>query len=164
MNRPPEVAPLTKTASVPCGRDRAFELFTREMSAWWPFATHSVGADATSRVDVQGRVGGDIVEILPDGSTAIWGTITAWEPPGRVAFSWHPGDDSAAATSVEVCFDEAGAGTRVTLVHDGWSTRPDGLAARANYDSGWDYVLDRFGGEATRGYAPANGSSRSLRT
>jgi len=87
------------------------------------------------------REGGQIVETLRDGSTTVWGTVSGWEPPWRVAFSWHPGQPVEDSTQIEVSFTAAGAVTRVTLIHSGWETRPDGSTARQGYDSGWDVVL-----------------------
>lgn len=145
MNATASVAPLVKHATVPCPPPRAFELFTEQISAWWPMATHSVGGSPACRVDMAGHVGGHIIETLPDGTTSIWGTITAWEPPSRVAFTWHPGRDLDEATEVQVVFEPtADRATAVTLVHGGWSARPDGIAARRNYDTGWDVVLAQF--------------------
>jgi uncharacterized protein YndB with AHSA1/START domain len=141
------VAPLVKHATVPCSPLRAFELFTRQISDWWPMATHSVGLSPAGRVDMEARVGGHIIETLPDGGTSIWGTITAWEPPGRVAFTWHPGRDPQDATEVQVVFEpttDPATATAVTLVHGGWSARADGIAARRSYDTGWDLVLAQF--------------------
>lgn len=156
---------LTKRATVPCTRERAFELFTREMSAWWPLATHSVGADSSCHVHVQERVGGHIVETLPDGTTAIWGSVEVWEPPGRVAFSWHPGNEAARATRVDVTFDESatGPGTLVTLIHRGWSVRSDGAVARRAYDSGWDHVLGGYYRQATSASPEPPGQPRHPR-
>lgn len=105
MNATASVAPLVKHATVPCPPPRAFELFTEQISAWWPMATHSVGGSPACRVDMAGHVGGHIIETLPDGTTSIWGTITAWEPPSRVAFTWHPGRDLDEATEVQVVFE-----------------------------------------------------------
>lgn len=145
MNATASVAPLVKHATVPCPPQRAFELFTEQLSAWWPMTTHSVGRNPACRVDMAGHVGGHIIETLPDGTTSIWGTITAWEPPSRVAFTWHPGRDLDEATEVQVVFEPtADTATAVTLVHGGWSARPDGIAARRNYDTGWDLVLAQF--------------------
>ena len=145
MNATASVAPLVKHATVPCPPQRAFELFTEQISAWWPMATHSVGRNPACRVDMAGHVGGHIIETLPDGTTSIWGTITAWEPPNRVAFTWHPGRNLDEATEVQVVFEPtADTATTVTLVHGGWSARPDGIAARRNYDTGWELVLAQF--------------------
>lgn len=150
MTTTSSVAPLVKTATVPCTAERAFALFTKEIGAWWPVTTHSVGTSAGSRVHMDDHTGGHITETLSDDTTTTWGTITAWQPPRRVAFSWHPGRPAAEATEVEVTFDEPDdSGTRVTLVHHGWSGRADGAAARDRYDSGWAHVLGQFSAAAS---------------
>ena len=138
------LAPLTKTVVVPCALDRAFELFTSQINAWWPLRTHSVGEDASEQVEMQCRVGGEIVETLADGTTAVWGTLSEWAPPHRVRFSWHPGQLPAEATQVDVAFESDGSSTRVTLVHSGWQGRLDGTTARHGYDTGWDLVLGGY--------------------
>jgi uncharacterized protein YndB with AHSA1/START domain len=75
----------------------------------------------------------------------VWWTITEWEPPDRVAFTWHAGTAEAEATRVEVTFTQDGPGsTAVRLVHSGWEHRPDGASAREGYDSGWEPVIGRF--------------------
>ena len=145
MTKTSFIAPLVKTATVPCPPERAFDLFTRQISAWWPLSTHSVGLSAACRVDMDRRAGGHITETLPDGATTIWGTVTTWDPPSRVAFTWHPGRDPGDATEVQVVFEPAAESrTVVTLLHGGWSARSDGAAARSNYQVGWDLVLTGF--------------------
>ena len=136
-----ELAPLTKSVVVAAGVDRAFALFTARMGDWWPLLTHSVGQENATAVVMEGREGGEIIESLADGSTTSWGTITSWEPPRRVAFTWHPGAPVDEATQVEVTFAPRAGDTLVTLVHSGWASRPDGERARISYDSGWDVVL-----------------------
>ena len=138
------LAPLRKVVTVPATPQRAFELFTAEMGAWWPLRTHSVGKDAAAGVAMESRVGGRIVETLADGSTSIWGTLTAWEPPHQVAFTWHPGHEERHATDVEVLFSPAGDQTRVELVHTGWERHPGTEGARREYDTGWDFVLGKY--------------------
>ncbi|MFH5823866.1 SRPBCC domain-containing protein [Georgenia sp. AZ-5] len=136
--------PLVKTVTVPVGVDRAFELFTEEMSRWWPLVTHSVGEAQATGVTLEGRLGGRIVETLADGSTSVWGTVTAWEPPGVVAFTWHPGRGADEATAVEMHFTEADGGTFVRLSHSGWAARDDAGSAWRSYDTGWERVLARY--------------------
>ena len=132
---------VRKQRSLGCSPERAFRAFTEEMATWWPLVTHSVGGEDAMDVTVDGRLGGDITESLRDGSTTSWGTITTWDPPHRLVFTWHPGTDPATATEVEVTFEAAGEGCRLTLVHRGWERRPDGVAMRDAYDGGWDVVL-----------------------
>ena len=58
----------------------------------------SVGEADAVGVEIQGRVGGQIVETLADGRTSVWGTVTTWDPPHHVAFTWHPGRPAAEKT------------------------------------------------------------------
>ena len=131
---------------VPCPPSRAFEYFTRDIAQWWPLATHSVGGAEAVGVAFEPRAGGRIVETLPDRSESVWGGVTCWEPGGRIRFSWHPGRPPADATTVEVTFAAHEGGTRVTLTHDGWDRRADGVTVREGYVGGWQIVFaDRFG-------------------
>jgi uncharacterized protein YndB with AHSA1/START domain len=139
------VESVRKRVTVPASPQRAFELFTAHLHEWWPLRTHSVGLEGAAGVAFGGGVGGQLVETLADGSTSVWGTVTAWQPPDRVTFTWHAGTPEAEATQVEVTFTAGASGsTIVELVHSGWDHRPDGAAARVGYDSGWEPVLARF--------------------
>lgn len=135
---------VRKSAIVPLAPDQAFETFTSRIAAWWPLATHSVGLADAESVRFEGRLGGRIIESLADGTTSTWGTLTEWDPPHRVRFSWHPGSTEAHATEVEVRFSPRDGGTLVELTHTGWHRRPDGTDARSSYDTGWDLVLGRY--------------------
>ena len=138
------LAPLVKTVVVPVGMERAFEVFTAEMSAWWPLLSHSVWEDKAHDVRLECRVGGQIIEYGDNSETTSWGTVSAWDPPRSVSFSWHPGSDPQQAGQVTVTFRPVDGGTEVELTHTGWDRRPDGVRARAGYDVGWDYVLGKL--------------------
>ena len=137
--------PIVKVVTVRATPDRAFRRFTDEMSLWWPLKSHSVGEQQAETVTMEGRVGGRIVERIRDGREVVWGTITAWEPPRRVAFTWHPGQAPSTAQDVEVRFSSAGERTRVELEHRGFE-RLGALAKRARrgYPIGWAYVLGLY--------------------
>ena len=143
--------PIRKSVTVAAPPEKAFRRFTAEMSSGWPLASHSVGQRDAESVTMEGRPGGRIVERIRGGRECVWGTITAWEPPRRVAFTWHPGDDPARAQDVEVRFTPEGAGarpsTRVELEHSGFE-RLGALAKRAHrgYPLGWAYVLGVYAG------------------
>jgi hypothetical protein len=139
------LAPLRKTVAVPLDQARAFELFTAQIEDWWPLVTHSVGLAAAAHVTFAGEVGGSIVETMRDGTTCIWGTVTGWNPPLAVSFTWHPGQDDSGAGDIEVRFTPGeNGGTVVELTHSGWERRPDGATVRVGYDSGWDAVLAAY--------------------
>jgi uncharacterized protein YndB with AHSA1/START domain len=143
--------PVCKSVTVPAAAPRAFELFTSHMHEWWPLATHSVGAENALSVSFGEGAGAVILETLADGTTSVWGTVTDWEPPHRVAFTWHAGTADTEASRVEVTFTESAPGsTVVQLVHSGWERRPDGASARENYDSGWEPVVRCFAEAAAR--------------
>jgi hypothetical protein len=143
------LAPVRKTVTVPLGQSRAFELFTARFGEWWPLATHSVWLEDAALVRFPCEAGGSITETTRDGSTCAWGTVTSWDPPAAVRFTWHPGQPESWAGDIEVCFTPDGAGaTLVTLTHSGWERRADGARARLGYDSGWEPVLAAFGAAA----------------
>lgn len=139
------VPPVVKRLVVACEPERAFDVFTRGFGRWWPLATHAVHPGAAVDVSFGDELGDLLFETTDDGETSEWGQVTAWEPPVRVAFSWHPGLEAHLATHVDVAFVRNDIGTDVTLKHSGWSARGDAATAvRDGYDIGWDAVLERF--------------------
>lgn len=151
------MAPLVKTVTVATGAARTFELFTAHMTRWWPLPTHSVAGDEAIAVTMPSEVGAPIVETTSDGSRHTWGTLTRWEPPVEVAFTWHPGQSPSQATRVSVRFRPVDEGTEVVLTHEAWDARQDGAAARDNYERGWEVVLGRFAELVSSPQAPPAG-------
>lgn len=139
------IEPVRKAVRVPVRRRAAFHRFTAEIETWWPRSTHSVSGEECSGVVMEERSGGRVYEVADDGREIEWGVVTAWDPPERVAFTWHPGRDSGTSQEVEVTFEDAEGGTRVTLVHTGWERLGEGAAeARDQYVGGWDQVLGLY--------------------
>jgi uncharacterized protein YndB with AHSA1/START domain len=148
-----ELAPLVKTVVVPTTPERAFRLFTEELGQWWPLATHSVRGNEATDVRLEGAVGGQIIEYDTGGPVGSWGTVSDWDPPHIVSFTWHPGTDPKQAGHVTIRFTAAddredatgnSGSTLVELTHTGWERMPNGAQARQNYDSGWAFVLRQF--------------------
>jgi uncharacterized protein YndB with AHSA1/START domain len=138
--------PVIKIVTIRAAQARAFGRFTSEIATWWPLPSHSVGGANAETVVMEDRVGGRIIERGRGGTECVWGTITAWDPPRRVAFSWHPGDPPEKATNVEVRFVAIDhARTRVELEHVGFE-RLGAMAKRARrgYPIGWAYVLGLY--------------------
>ncbi len=124
----------------------AFEIFTEGIGRWWPLEKLSLhGQDSTVAF-----TDGQIVESSPDGERVVWGTVTRWDPPGAVAFTWHPGYCADRASHVEVTFAAAAAQTLVRLEHTGWEAFADPGAAREEYDHGWPIVLDAYRDHVTQ--------------
>jgi uncharacterized protein YndB with AHSA1/START domain len=133
---------------------RAFELFTAEMSTWWPARTGHHLSDLPATAMLETREGGRLYERDEQGRELDWGRVREWEPPDRVVLAWHLtpewrfDPDPAMATEVEVTFQESGdARTRVSFEHRGFEVH--GAAGRAlseslGADDGWREVLGEF--------------------
>lgn len=150
MNAPilgPILPPVRKVVRIPWSVERAFRRFTSELASWWPLATHSLGGSEAVTCRFEERVGGEIFETHRDGSRVVWGTVQVWEPPTRVRFTWHPGEDPAGFGEVELRFFPEGDGARLELVHSGWERRgASARSARRTYNLGWVYVLEVYAG------------------
>jgi len=136
---------VRKAVTVPLSQEAAFRLFTEGIGSWWPGVTHSVAESSAVEVVMDGGVGGSISERTAEG-TALWGTITAWNPPVSFSTTWHPGHDAALATQLSVRFVPEGPNsTRVELDHRGWEIHAAAAMGQvASYDTGWDSVLGQF--------------------
>ena len=142
---PDRIAPIRKSISVRWPPEEAFRRFTGRIAEWWPLETHSLSASATASCAIEPRLGGRIVETAPDGTEHLWGTVTAWEPPDRLAFTWHPGRTADTRQEVEITFLPDGDGARVSLVHSGWERLGERAEdVRRNYEGGWGIVLGRY--------------------
>jgi len=144
MNTGVNLPPIVKTKTVPLRPNKAFELFTERMGEWWPTQSHSISGSADAGVRFEGRSGGRVVELAPDGAEYAWADILAWDPPRRFVLSWHPSEQPVAASRLEVRFNAVDEGTEIVLIHAGWEEFPGSDALRRNYDSGWDLVLAPF--------------------
>jgi uncharacterized protein YndB with AHSA1/START domain len=133
---------IRKELVVRCSPEHAFRTFTQGIDDWWPIAVHSLGEERAVRAVCEAGVGGRLYEVWDDGSERTWGTIVAWEPPLRLAVSWKPSPEAAAATEWEVRFDPDGTDTRVVLEHRGWERLGEQASeSYESYTSGWDVAL-----------------------
>jgi uncharacterized protein YndB with AHSA1/START domain len=147
-NNSVSIEPVVKTITVACTPEEAFQYFTRDFSRWWPAATHSVVAytsefkESPADVIFEPHAGGRIFERTHAGKEYPWGTVLSWEPPGSVAFSFHPGRDEKEAQRVEVRFSSIPEGAKVVLTHSGWEKlTADAQKSRDSYNQGWESVF-----------------------
>lgn len=99
-------------------------------------------------------MGGRICEEYKDGRRFQWGSVFVWEPPHRLAFTFHAARAPETAQHVEVRFAPNGTGTDVRLIATGWANwQPEHEATRARrgYNMGWGYLLNLWGGKRTPG-------------
>lgn len=151
-------AVVRKSVRVQAPVERAFTVFVEQMETWWP-ATHHIGKTPFEAIFVEPRVGGRWYERNAEGRQCDWGTVMAWDPPHRVAFSWHlgPGHDSpdwifdgdmAKASQVEIRFLPDGpSATVVELEHSKLERHGEGYEQlRALFDGpgAWSAILAEF--------------------
>jgi uncharacterized protein YndB with AHSA1/START domain len=141
----PRVEPVRVMVRVRRNIEDAFDLFTRDIGAWWPLGRASFGGDRASELHMEPFVGGRFYERYVDGEEHTGGRVLRWEPPRLVAYTWQH-DDWSAPTEVEVRFiEEAPLLTRVELEHRSWERLgPVAERMRDMYNSGWPTVIGCF--------------------
>lgn len=134
---------LSFAFEVDCSPEHAFDVWTSRIDTWWP-RDHTVGEAVA--VVLQEGVGGRIFERDADGVERDWGKVTAWEPPSRLAYTWHIGRSTQDATDVEIRFLAGDEGsTRVEIEQSGWERFGDQAGPwRDRNRVGWDTLLPHF--------------------
>ena len=137
------VPPVVKSVIVRCSPARAFALFAEDFGRWWPLSRTHTGHDPVDCA-IEPRVGGRVFERAADGRETPWGTVLAYEPPYRLAFSWAVELSAGQEQLVEIRFTPEGRGTRVELTHSGWEKLGEAAASlRQRYDRGWATIFER---------------------
>ena len=137
------VPPLVKTVTVRVQPARAFAVFVGEMARWWPLAQFHTGPDPVDCM-IEPRIGGRVYERAADGRETVWGTVTAYEPPSHLAFSWLIGLSAEQAQLIDLRFTPQGEGTLVALTHTGWEKLGEaGVVLRERYGQGWATIIER---------------------
>jgi uncharacterized protein YndB with AHSA1/START domain len=114
---------VTVTMFVDVAPADAFEVFTLEIDQWWRRGpAYRVAGKQPGVLHLEPKLGGRLFEDHGGPAVHEVGTITAWEPPTRLAFAWRsitfgPGE----ITHVDIQFVASGGGTRVVLEHRGWA-------------------------------------------
>jgi uncharacterized protein YndB with AHSA1/START domain len=128
------LTPVVCTVDIAAPRDRVFELFTtaERLVEWWPEAA-----------TFEAREGGQ-VKLHFEGRGDVTGTVTRFEPPSALGFTWVRGAAPDITTQVDVELSELDdGGTRVELRHTGWEAVPEDQVAewRAIHEAGWNFFL-----------------------
>jgi len=150
MSRAITLAPVRKSLRVNAPQARAFEVFTNQMTRWWP-RTHSTLKAPLKQAVIEPREGGRWYHRGEDGSIAETGHVRVWDPPSRLVLIWrldaqwqyNPDLD----TEVEVRFIADGAATTVELEHR-YIERMGKDAQKAHEavgaPGGWGALLEEF--------------------
>jgi uncharacterized protein YndB with AHSA1/START domain len=134
------------SVEVPCDPDTAFGIFTADIGIWWKRGTRYWNDSVKGReMRFEPHVGGRLIEVqdAETGAGLEIGRVLAWEPGKRLVFTWRQEDwKTAESTDVEVRFEPAGHGTRVTVEHSGWERVPSaGPGLSEGYRHGWAELL-----------------------
>src|SRR5438477_600458 len=72
-------------------------------------------------------VGGRLLHVVDGGVSFVVGRVEVWEPPRRLALTWRLTNFTPEQqTRVDVRFEPAAGGTRVSVTHSGWDAIPAG--------------------------------------
>jgi uncharacterized protein YndB with AHSA1/START domain len=132
--------------------DRAFDVFTAELGAWWP-REFTWSQERLESIGLDGREGGLCTECGPYGFRIDWGRVLEWDPPRHLALCWQisparaPEPDPDRASRVDVEFAERRPGvTEVRVIHSGFERHGDGADAyrEAMRGEGWPHILGCF--------------------
>lgn len=152
-----EIAPVVKSIVVERSALDAFHLFTEQIGAWWPLATHTLANHAQGQSSVtaviEAHEHGRVYEVLHDGTELDWGVVVSFEAGVHFAMRWHLQHPVEEATLVSVSFEAlTDASCRLVLVHSDWERMgTDAASARANYEQGWAGVFeDRYAAYAAQ--------------
>jgi len=136
---------------------RAFEVFTAEMTSWWP-PEHHIGSAPIEEIIIEPHEGGRWYTRHVDGSETSTGYVAAWEPFDRVVLTWQIGADwkydPKLRTTVELRFiGEAPDRTRVELEHrelDNYG--PDAERMRETFEQpgAWERTLQAYASAVER--------------
>jgi uncharacterized protein YndB with AHSA1/START domain len=141
---------------VKASAERAFDLFTREIGAWWrPDPLFPITRAGDGVLAFEGGEHGKLVSRQADGTLFEIGRVTEWRRGERLAFDWRQETfTSGETTRVEVTFAAVGDETRVTVRHFGWAEIPREHAARHGFPDAitqmraaewWRESLEEFG-------------------
>jgi uncharacterized protein YndB with AHSA1/START domain len=111
---------------------RAFDVFTNDISLWWrPNALFQHTPKSPGVLSFEAGDNGRLIETLSTGKVFEIGRVTVWEPPHRLAFGWRQATFAPEQiTQVEIRFEAVGEDTRVTVEHTGWDSIPAAHVAR----------------------------------
>jgi uncharacterized protein YndB with AHSA1/START domain len=136
----------TAAVEVPCDPGTAFAIFTGDIGTWWKRGTRYWNDSARGvELRLEPHVGGRVLEVYDaeSGEGFEIGRVLVWEPGKRLVFTWRQGNWTASEfTEVEVRFEAAGSGTRVTVEHGGWERVPSADPGMTDgYSHGWQELL-----------------------
>lgn len=161
---------VTKRIIVNCPQERAFQVFTAGINAWWP-KEHHVGSSPSVDERIEPRVGGRWYSLNEDGSETDVGRVVAWQPSELLGLTWQINSEWAFdpdfVTHIEVRFHRIDARTtEVILEHrdlERFGEAAAQMRAAFESDEGWAKTLASFARVANAGEAIASRQNLAAR-
>jgi uncharacterized protein YndB with AHSA1/START domain len=149
------VEPITREIVVECDPERAFDVFTADMTSWWP-AEHHIGSAPIEQVVIEPHAGGRWYTRHQDGSETNTGFVVLYDRPSRLSITWQIGADWTynpdLVTTVDVRFTEESPGrTRVALEHrdlENFGEHADQMKNVFEAPDAWTRTLSNYGAVA----------------
>ncbi len=163
--RPP--AAVVRTAEVAVAPGTAFRLFTEEIGAWYRSGRYSWNdPERAVGIRFEPGAGGRLVEVhdAATGEGYDMGRVLVWEPGVRLVLEYRNVHLPPGPSEVEVRFEPAEGGTRVTLEHRGLGPLPPAEVERFERNA-WVAFLGWFEEyAATPARGPGTGGAGRPRT
>jgi uncharacterized protein YndB with AHSA1/START domain len=148
-------APVRREIEVKAPQAKAFDVFTRKTTSWWP-KSHHIGKTDMAEAIIEPRVNGRWYEKSVDGTECQWGHVIAFDPPERLILAWQIDAqfqfDPKLVTEVEIKFIALGpARTRVELEHrllERFGDAAEQVSKQVGADGGWGAILRGFAAAA----------------
>jgi hypothetical protein len=107
---------LSAEVSVPRNPDDSFAGFTDGIHLWWPVEETRFGEGTHPEF-----TDGELFEEDASRKSALWATLLGSSSDGALELAWHHQGNPNISSHVTVSFTPDGAGTHVSVVHDGWA-------------------------------------------
>jgi uncharacterized protein YndB with AHSA1/START domain len=125
-----ETAPIVRSVEIGITPERLFPLLVEPASLvrWWPDVA-----------ELEPRLGGRVRMTFRGGESVVTGTVTRFEPPKALGFTWVRAESPGVTTQVDfTVVPVAEDRCRVEVVHSGWEAAPE---VRPMHDAGWAHFL-----------------------
>jgi uncharacterized protein YndB with AHSA1/START domain len=125
-----ETAPIVRAVEIGTTPERLFPLLVEPESLvrWWPDVA-----------ELEPRLGGRVRMTFRGGESVVTGTVTRFEPPTALSFTWVRAESPGVTTQVDFTLvPVADDRCRVEVVHSGWEAAPE---LRPMHDAGWAHFL-----------------------
>jgi uncharacterized protein YndB with AHSA1/START domain len=146
------IEPVRREVVIDASQAHVFRIFTENLGAWWPLASHHIGEKEALTAIIEPKAGGRWYERAADGTECQWGRVKLWDPPGRLVLLWQIAGkfkyDPKVESEVEVRFVAMSpTRTRVELEHrdfEGMGEMADMVRGAVDSPGGWTQVMQIF--------------------